>query len=366
MTSTPGSTARRLKWAAPVAAVAVVAGAATLSSTTASADDRPDLPARTAGQLLSDLQDVSVQGLSGTVVQTSRLGLPELPSTGGEATLTPQSFASGSRTLRVWAAGKDRQRVALLGQLAESDVIRNGRDVWTYTSATREVTHLVLPEPDADRAEPPVPTGALTPQQAAETALAAVDPTTAVTVDTTARVAGRPAYQLVLTPRDTRSLVGRVQIALDSETSLPLRVQVLAADSTAPALEIGFTELSLRTPQDSVFTFTPPKGSTVQEQQLPARPTGAPDGPGDGAAVAASGAQVLGSGWTAVAVFPGGAADSGPAAGPLLDRLSTSVPGGRLISSALLSVLLTDEGTIYVGAVRGEDLQRVAATGAGL
>ena len=37
--------------------------------------------------------------------------------------------------------------------------------------------------------------------------------------------------------------------------------------------------------------------------------------------------------------------------------------GGRLITSALVSVLLTDDGHVFVGAVNGADLQKVAATG---
>lgn len=358
--------ARRLRWAAPVAALAgalVVANG--LPGSTASAGEHPRLPARTAGQLLASLQGVQVAGLSGTVVQTSRLGLPELPGSGGDATLSAQSFASGSRTLRVWTDGPDRQRVALLGQLAESDVVRNGADVWTYTSATKAVTHLALPSATA-----PAPTSAgedaTTPQAAAAAALKAIDPSTAVTVDTTARVAGRPAYQLVLTPRDSRSLVGRVQVALDSATSLPLRVQVFGRTSSSPALEIGFTDLSLRTPSAGIFSFTPPRGSTVTQRTLPGRPAG---GAADARPQSAdAGAHVLGTGWTSVVVVPPSGSTSGARAGgnATLDRLTTAVPGGRLLTSSLLSVLLADDGTIYVGAVRGADLQRVASTGKGL
>ena len=72
----------------------------------------------------------------------------------------------------------------------------------------------------------------LTPQQAASQALAAIDPTTKVSVDGTASVAGRSAYELVLKPRDTRSLVGDVRIAIDAKTDVPLRVQVLAEGAT--------------------------------------------------------------------------------------------------------------------------------------
>jgi outer membrane lipoprotein-sorting protein len=353
------TSSRRWRWAVPGVAAAAIAGTALVTSTTASADEHPTLAPRTAGALLASLADVRVAGLSGQVVQTSRLGLPELPSSGAEGSLSLQSFASGSRTLSVWAAGPDRQRIALLGDAAESTVVRSGRDVWTYSSATTKVSHLVLP---AERAADPAPAPELsvTPQAAAAQALAAVDPTTAVTVDATARVAGRPAYQLVLTPRDGRTLVGSVRLALDSATSLPLRVQVFARGGTKPAAEVGFTSISLRTPGDGVFRFTPPAGSPVTERTLPDRPADPPSP----AVRPDTGATVLGRGWTAVAVLPGAA--TGLPAGGLLDRLTTPVPGGRLVTSALLTAFLRDDGTVFVGAVGGADLQRVASTGKGL
>ena len=41
----------------------------------------------------------------------------------------------------------------------------------------------------------------------------------------------------------------------------------------------------------------------------------------------------------------------------------TPVPGGRLLSTALVSVLITDDGKMYVGAVTPAALQQVAKTG---
>ena len=76
---------------------------------------------------------------------------------------------------------------------------------------------------------------AYTPQQAADAALAAIDPTTNVTSDDTTTVAGRAAYELVLTPKDDRSLVGEVRIAIDGEQHIPLRVHAGAIIGAAAA-----------------------------------------------------------------------------------------------------------------------------------
>ena len=139
-----------------------------------------------------------------------------------------------------------KARVALVGDLAETDLVRNGRDVWLWTSGQNTAQHVRLPRRDGARDSPssPIAAESLTPQQAAKEALAAVNPTTKVTVDGTASVAGRSAYELVLEPRDSRSLVGDVRIAVDAKTSVPLRVQVHAAGATGrPAFETTFTSV---------------------------------------------------------------------------------------------------------------------------
>ena len=82
---------------------------------------------------------------TGQVDETAALGLPSLPGDSSTATLSWQSFLTGTHSARVWADGPDKQRLALLGQLSEADVIHNGRDVWTYTSDTNTVTHTTLP-----------------------------------------------------------------------------------------------------------------------------------------------------------------------------------------------------------------------------
>ena len=46
---------------------------------TATADRK--LPARSAEQLLVDVQQAQVDGLSGTVIQRANLGIPEIPGT---------------------------------------------------------------------------------------------------------------------------------------------------------------------------------------------------------------------------------------------------------------------------------------------
>ena len=181
--------------------------------------------------------------------------------------------------------------------------------------------------------------------------LAAVDPSTEVTVSTTAVVAERPVYTLVLTPRDPRTTVRRVSLSIDAESKVPLRVEVFGAAAT-PSFETGFTDVSFDRPAASVFRFTPPDGATVTERTLPGHGSGEAPGPGD------AGARVVGTGWTSVLVLPPGSAATLQDGGGLLDRLTTTLPdGSRLVRSALVNALLLPDGRVAVGAVSPELLQ---------
>jgi outer membrane lipoprotein-sorting protein len=356
---------RALRWSAPVVAVAAIAVAA---SGVLNADANPPLPARTAAQLLVDLETSQVNGLSGTIVQNAKLGLPQLPSTGPGSDSSLFSLLAGSHTMRVWAAGPTKHRVALLGNLGESDVIHNGSDVWMWDSSTKTATHYRLPA-GTESKKPDISAPAdLTPQEAADAALKAIDPTTAISTDGTASVAGRSAYELVLTPKDARSLVGQVRIALDAEAHIPLRVRVYAKGSNgSPAYEVGFTRISLTTPGEEEFRFTPPPNTTVRESNgTPADKTGMPK--------AADGdAKIIGKGWASVVAIPNVKLPSGDATkgadggqGELvgvLDRMPKVSGGwgsGRLLSGSLFSALLTDDGRLYVGLVSPDALYAAA------
>lgn len=327
--------------------------------------DHPVLPTRSAESLLAAALASPPPALSGTVVETARLGLPELPDTGGsQAQLSWQNLLTGTHTLRVWLDGAQRQRLALMADLAETDVIHNGRDLWVYSSADNSVQHTILAEPGSARG-PGSPGAAptFTPDQVASWVLAAVGPTTVVTVDDTAVVAGRPAYQLQLAPRDHRSLITSVTFALDSQTMVPLRVQVFGADRGTPAFETAYTQIAFATPSPDTFAFTPPSGARVHQQSAPSAAATRPE---PARMAGGTGPRVIGSGWTAVVVagdvhLPVSA--DGTSTLDLLTKAATRVRQGLLLRTALLSLLLTNDGHLYAGAVDGATLQQVAATG---
>jgi outer membrane lipoprotein-sorting protein len=361
---------RMLRFLAPLAIVAVVAGGVAFASASRSDSATPSLPSRTAEQLLAEVSQAKVPGLSGTVVETARLGLPDLPGLAGSGGASVTGLVSGSHTIRVWLKGESKARLSVTGSLAESDAIHNGRDLWLYSSEDNSVVHYrhsgqgepaIPSRPDPTRVPP-------TPQELARQLLAALSPSTQISVERNLRVAGRDAYQLRLRPKAPESLIDSVVLAVDGQTKVPLRVQVLAKGKQDPAVEVGFTQVQFRAPADDVFEFTPPPGAKVTTKQVSSGDFGGPGKPP--APSNGSGPAVLGSSWTAVLVARGvdlgspGSGSDGRLAQELL-RAATPVQGafghGRMLRTTLLTVLLTDDGRVYAGAVTPAAIEAAAA-----
>jgi len=385
-------TTRRARWAVPAGAVAVVAAVTAASMATAAAAS-PALPDRTPAQLLTALAShaASPPPMSGTVAESAALGIPQLP--GQQNPSSPVSMLSGSHTIRLWFADPAHVRLALPVSLGETDVIRNGGTAWVWESSSDTVQRIMLPARRGGVPASPI-TGSgqapLTPQQAVQRLLTAVGPTTSVTTGPTTTVAGQNAYQLVIAPKDSRSLVGRVVVQIDAEhPGVPLGVQVFARGATSPAFQTGFTSITFAAPPASTFAFTPPKGATVHtvtpRQQAGTTPAPHP---------AISGAKVVGSGWLRVAVLPAsvlsairngnaagalgqaaqsaaggpgsGSADVNPA-GILAALLKSATPvsgawgSGSLVTTGLASILITSNGHVLVGAVAPSVLYSAAA-----
>lgn len=348
-----------LRWLAPLAFLLVIAGTGLVA---ANANAGGHLPPRTAEQLLVDVSNMKTDAVSGTVVERANLGLPDLPGVGSGGSSDLQSLLSGSHTLRVWYSGPDKARVAVQGRLGESDIILNGRDLWTWSSQDKTATHRVLTARQATQEKQGSTDLPKTPTEAAREALAAVTPTTQVNTDSNVTVAGRSAYELVLRPKDSRSLVTAVRIAVDGTTHLPLRVRAYAAGAS-PVFEVGYTSISFSRPDAAQFSFNAPPGTKVTQAQTPSEPkTKAGQARPDHhkATQATSSTKVVGSGWTSVLVakVPAGSTSSaGGSLGAVLNRLprvSGTWGSGRLLAGTAFTAVLTDDGRVAVGLVKPE------------
>jgi hypothetical protein len=275
----------RARWAVP-AGVVVTVGIVIAASAVASAQSAPSLPPRSAAQLLADVARAKPLGaFTATIEQTSNLGLPALPTSASQDAGVPAVLTNGQR-VSIWYADAQHVRVAVPVQSGESDLRLDGRSVWLWSSKSQTATHVVLPAhfsapagygggifPGWQRPQGPAAAAGLpqSPLAAAKKLLAAIGPSTAVTVQRNVYVAGQAAYQLSIAPKASGSLVGKILIAIDASKYIPLRVQVFARGASSPAFAVGFTALTFGRPAMSNFSFTPPPGATVKNETIPSK-----------------------------------------------------------------------------------------------
>lgn len=343
------------RWLAPATAAAVIVGGVALAQ---AADASEQLPARTAKQLLLDLHNAKPTALSGTVTETADLGLPELPAsmTDGANSAGASSLLSGTNTIRVWSDGAKKSRIALVAESSETNLVRNGDQVWQWSSATQTATRSVLQPKQKKQPSTDVPK---TPEEAADWALAKIDPTTKVSTTGTATVAGRSAYELVLTPKDASTRVASVRIAIDAEKKIPLRVRVFSTKAQTKAIEVGFTAIDFSKPANRVFAFTPPPGAKVVEPKSHSTDR-KPAVKGDKPTVTGDGWSQIISGTRPAGTKPKPASESNKQSVEEIANLFPKVSGawgsGRVLDGTLFSVVVTDDGRFAAGAVAPDAL----------
>jgi outer membrane lipoprotein-sorting protein len=403
-TGTAAGRRRAARYIVPVAVAGVAAATIGLVPALASSGD-PDLPKISAQELIEKIAASDTEQLSGTVKISTDLGIPSLGGlaesfapggTGGKggSSADPQErmteLASGTHTLRVAADGPDRQRVSILDDASEYSLIHNGDQVWAYDSKSDQAYHATEDRAGQDaghgkKSGQPVPEGVpTTPKTLAEQVLKAAGPTTSVTVDGTAQVAGRDAYRLVLKPKQSGSTIGSVVVAVDAENGVPLKFTMLPSSGGKAIVDAGFTKVDFSKPDASSFTFTPPKGTEVTEADDAKAQHGADKGlggliPGADAAQLGAGGKggenmkTIGKGWSTIAEIttPGGTGVPSKASGDapaeaqqFLDTLGDKVTGkfgsGTVFKTRLVNALMTDDGKVYVGAVTKDALVRAA------
>lgn len=401
---------KAIRYAVPVLAAGAAAATIGLVPALASAGS-PDLPKITAEELIAKIAASDTQTVSGSIRITTDFGLPSFmagangsagpfggggpgESRGGDgSSAEPQEqltqLLAGSHTLHIAADGPGRQKVSIVEDAAEYSVIHNGDEVWAYDSATNSAYHLTdVPQESGaakDKGERKLPEGLPTsPQGAAKQLLDAVDGTTSVSVDGTARVAGRSAYQLVVTPKAADSTVGSVRIAVDSATGVPLRFTLAPKGGGKAIVDVAFTKVDFAKPSAATFDFSPPKGAKVTTEKAGEHATedgthGTRPAPGELSGLdGLGGVDVLGKGWDSIAELqlpkdalnqsPGQAKDQGSEGPSLLSSFGKDVKGdfgtGTVVGTRLVNALITESGKVYVGTVNQDALIRAANAGA--
>jgi outer membrane lipoprotein-sorting protein len=408
------------RWMPALVVPAVIAAGAIAVPLQANAVDLPDL----TPQQVMLLMDGEITGFSGTIVKTSELGLPplEMSSMMDEEMIAemeekmPEGFEdfipsiieqnaitqaveliAGTHKIRVYAS-EVGMRVQILDPMSQRDFIVNQDEFWAYdarnatamtgtfdmeVSAEDKTEFEAKAQAELDEYLAQIQLDISNPEAVADYLMAQIGETTEVSVGKDHLIAGRTAYQLIAQPNAENSLVESVVISVDSETGMALDVKVYSVEQEVPAFHVGFESISFETPDASMFSFTPPAGTTIETLEVPAELEAELEGlkseyenkeftNEDNAAMRAElearyantpKPEMIGEGWDAVIYLP-----AMPQQVPmdmmeneLFADLMTEVDGGKVFSTPLLNVLVTDSGEVYAGAVTIEFLQEVAA-----
>ena len=391
------------RWIPSIVVPAVIALGAVAVPLQANAIDLPDL---SAAEVMVLMQQGDVLEFSGTIAKVSDMGLPSLefssmvsedmademaekmpaefadfvPAVIESNTLTQaMELVSGTHTVRVYVSGQDKLRAQILDPMSQRDLIVNGDEFWIYDAKTATAkTGTIDLEIDAAKQAAAqkkvldyagsIALDLSSPEAVAGYLVDMIDETSTVEVGTDHSVAGRSAYQLIISPDSEGSLVQRAEISVDSETGLPLKVEIFSTQQTTASMSVGFESIDFGPIDASLFDFTPPAGTEIttlksgELSEYADKDTAALEA-GLKAAIAESAKpKVIGENWQSVGYLP--ALPAGIPVGlvetELFGDMLTEVPGGKVFSTALVNVLLTDSGEIYMGAVTIEYLLSVS------
>lgn len=355
------------RWLVPIAAAIAASAMLGFLPRIAAADPTPDLPVISAQDLIAKVSTAKVPGVSGDIKTVANFGLPDIGGLSDDGKEAPAftDFLAGTHEFHVWASDGGNFKLQIPGRFSETDVVHNGNDLWVWQSTGQKVlhsTHSSSPQASDNNSRHPSPYENLTPQQQAQQLLSSIDPTTDLKLGSNTTVAGRAAYDVVLTPKSPHTLVSEVHMAVDGKNYEPLRLQVFAKAVEKPAFSVEFTSVSFDAVNASTFSFTPPKGSTIktlgQGQDQKQAPT--TENPRMHVANGTDEPKFIGDGWDTVVALPtiklpsGSSGETDTALAKVLGG-SKSVSGvlghGQLVHTSLLNGVLYDNGTAVIGAV---------------
>jgi outer membrane lipoprotein-sorting protein len=219
------------------------------------------LPASDAATSAADLRREALGSadvaFTGYAQSAGGLALPV-----GDQLTDVADLLSDRTTMRAWYRGPADYRVDVVSPTGETDVHADAGGTWTWDYERATATRAVpgpLALPTASDLLPSA-LGRRLLSEATDGELARIG---------AERIAGRAALGLRLVPAAAASSVARVDVWVDAQAGVPLRVQVFGEGTAGagPALDTGFLDLQLATPAAAVTAFDVPPGAQVEEGQ---------------------------------------------------------------------------------------------------
>jgi outer membrane lipoprotein-sorting protein len=361
---------RLLALCALVVALGVTATA--LASTLGSGPVPPAKPlAQAVHDALASAGSEQVQGVSARIQLTNHLleganlATGDGGAGGGLASSPLLSGASG----RLWISKDGHARIELQAEGGDTEILSDGHTLSLYDATSSTLYRYTPPAHEADSS-----TSADTPSAGAsshatptvakiEEAISHLGKHANVSGATPTDVGGQPAYTVRVSPKEAGSLLGATELSFDANNGAPLRAAIYSTGKSAPVIELAATQISYGPVSDSVFAFTPPAGTKIEDI--------APPSPSSHGKTQHSGEKpkltTHGKGLSTVAVLEGKTSSSGagkedePLAG--LPQVSINGTNASELRTALGTVLSFERGGVrYVlaGAVTPSAIEEIA------
>ncbi len=248
----------------------------------------PTPPAKPLARAVHDaLAGSAPQGFSANITLTDKLlEGANLAGGGGAGSGAPESAGASELTSspllaggsgRLWVSG-GKLRLELQAEKGDTQLLYDGTTAELYDAATNTLYRYTPPAhsgqgqskkgwtsyaPLKDEAHE-VPTVAKIEEAVAKLAEHAV-----VSGATPTDVGGKAAYTVRVSPKETGSMIGGVELSFDAGNGTPLRAAIYSSQSSSPVIELAAGEVSYATVGSSVFDFTPPSSAKVIELKHP-------------------------------------------------------------------------------------------------
>jgi outer membrane lipoprotein-sorting protein len=206
-------------------------------------------------------------------------------SAGGQLASSPLVAGSSGR---MWVSKDGRVRLELQSEKGDTQVLYDGHTVSIYDASSNTLYRYTVPAHESgsgasDSSCDELPVGQSCshtgrPEGADEHEPPSVDKIeeaiahlTHVNVSgaTPTDIAGRAAYTVRVSPKESGSLIGAGELSWDAANGVPLRAAIYSSTSSSPTIELAATSISYGPVAASVFEFTPPSNAKVEEIVLP-------------------------------------------------------------------------------------------------
>jgi len=266
--------------------LAIGVSATALASALGSGPTPPPKPlAQAIHDALGGAGGEQIQGVSASVTLTDHLLEGASLAGGGQSgELTSNPLVTGASG-RLWVAKDGHVRLELQSQQGDTQIVYDGHTISMYDAATNTLYRYTPPAGEGGSSSS-TPAGSQheTPSVAKiEEAIAHLSKHADVSGATPTDVAGQAAYTVRLSPKESGSLFGGVELSFDAVHGVPLRAAIYSSSSAAPVIELAATEISYGPVADSVFEVNPPANAKIEEVSPPSS-SGAHTEPKSGAA----------------------------------------------------------------------------------